>query len=83
MLVGTAVLTHVFVVAVPSPVPTPVAVNTTPTVLDAAPIDVKLVVPTVRIVYSVPTAKEPAVTVEAVLDVKTFPVVPAGITDVD
>ena len=37
--------------AVPVPAPTPVAVNTVPTVLAEAPIPVKLVVPTDKIVY--------------------------------
>ena len=38
----------------PVPVPTPVAVKVTPTVFEAAPIETKSVVPTLRIVYSVP-----------------------------
>ena len=36
--------------AVPDPEPAPVAVNCTPTVFEDAPIDVKLVVPTVQMV---------------------------------
>lgn len=52
-------------VAVPVPVPTPVAVNVTPTVFDAAPINVKSVVPIDAIVYLIPTVKLPAVTVDA------------------
>ena len=37
-------------VATPVPVPTPVAVNVVPTLLSAAPIEVKFVVPAVLIV---------------------------------
>ena len=44
----------------PVPEPTPVASKVTPTVLLVAPIAVKFVVPTVRIVYSSPTVKDPA-----------------------
>ena len=50
--------------AVPVPVPTPVAVNIVPTVLDAAPINVKLVVPTVNILYTLPITNNPAVSVK-------------------
>ncbi len=42
-------------IATPVPDPTPVAVNNTPTVLATAPISVKSVVPTVLIVYDLPT----------------------------
>ena len=53
-------------VAVPSPVPWPVAVNTMPTVFADAPINVKSVVPTETIVYSVSVTNAPAVTVARV-----------------
>ena len=46
--------------AVPVPVPTSVAVNTTPIVFDAAPINVKSVVPTVVIVYFLLVTKSSA-----------------------
>ena len=39
------------------PAPTPVAVNTVPGLLSAAPINVKSVVPVVRILYSIPIWK--------------------------
>ena len=51
----------------PVPVPGPVAVNTVPAVLLAAPINVKSVLPANPIVYSVPVTNEPAVTVVSVL----------------
>ena len=47
------------------PEPTPVAVNNTPTVLATAPIPVNDVVPTVLMVYCLPTTKEPAFTLYA------------------
>ena len=47
--------------AVPVPDPIPVAVNVIPTVLLAAPIRVKFVVPRLVITYEVPTTKDPAV----------------------
>ena len=50
-------------VAVPVPAPTPVATNESPTVLEWAPIRVKSVVPTTRIVYVVPEMKLPAATI--------------------
>ena len=46
--------------ATPVPVPAPVAVNTSPTVLDVAPIAVKSVVPTSEIEYGSPVTKVPA-----------------------
>jgi hypothetical protein len=46
--------------AVPDPVPALVAVNTTPTVLEEAPIKVKLVDPTATILYCCPVLNEPA-----------------------
>ena len=49
----------------PSPVPTPVAVNIVPILLSAAPINVKSVVPVDVILYSVPTTKLPAVLVNS------------------
>ena len=49
--------------AVPVPEPTPVAVNTSPTLLLAAPINVKSVVPTDTILYSLPMLNNPAVNV--------------------
>ena len=48
-------------IAIPVPEPTPVAVNNTPTVLATAPIPVNDVVPTLLIVYDLPTTNEPAV----------------------
>ena len=48
------------VLAVPVPVPTPVAVKVRPTVLEAAPISVKSVVPIALIEYAVPTTNDPA-----------------------
>ena len=47
--------------AVPSPEPIPVAVKVMPTVLLAAPIEMKFVVPMFVITYVVPTTKDPAV----------------------
>ena len=52
--------------AVPLPVPTSVAVNITPTELDAAPINIKSVDPTVIIWYVLPIKKFPAVIVALV-----------------
>ena len=59
-LSDVAVTTISATVATPVPLPAPVAVKTTPTVLLAAPTDVKLVFPTVLMVYSLPTTKLPA-----------------------
>ena len=42
------------------PAPTPVAINVSPDVFEFAPIAVKSVVPTVSILYSLPTTKLPA-----------------------
>ena len=47
--------------AVPEPDPAPVAVKFMPTVFAEAPIAVKLVVPTVNILYVCPETKSPAV----------------------
>ena len=46
--------------AVPVPEPAPVATNAVPTLLLAAPIATKLVVPTVAIMYVCPITKLPA-----------------------
>jgi hypothetical protein len=54
-------LPGVKVPAVHSSFPSEVAVNVVPTLLFAEPTFVKSVVPTVTILYSVPTTKEPAV----------------------
>ena len=50
--------------AVPEPAPTPVAVNIVPTLLFAAPISVKFVVPVTFILYLVPTINAPALILE-------------------
>ena len=49
--------------AFPVPAPTPVAIKTVPTTLFIAPIAVKLVDPTVAIMYELPVTKAPADTV--------------------
>jgi len=59
IVLAAAVLASISI-ATPVPDPTPVAVNNTPTVLATAPILVNDVVPTVLIVYCLPTTKEPA-----------------------
>ena len=46
--------------AVPDPEPTPVATNVVPTVFEAAPIAVKLVVPKLTILYSLSMTNDPA-----------------------
>ena len=51
--------------AVPLPVPAPVAVNNTPIVLATAPIRVKSVLPNVLIVYCFVATNAPAVTLYA------------------
>ena len=60
-MVCTGMLPPATIFAVPSPEPAPVAVNVIPTVLLAAPIRVKFVVPRLVITYEVPTTKDPAV----------------------
>ena len=47
--------------AVPVPKPTPVAVNVVPTLLSAAPINVKIVVPVETIIYVLAVTNAPAV----------------------
>ena len=64
--------------AVPVPTPTPVAVKVVPTLLFAAPISVKFVVPADIIVYTVPIINEPDVT-EAPAPISVKFVVPAHI----
>jgi hypothetical protein len=70
---------QVVILAVPDPTPTPVAVKIIPIVLADAPINVKSVDPSVRIEYSTPTTKLPAVTVEPAVDINELPNVP-GLT---
>ena len=54
---GTNVVSN----AVPLPLPTPVAVNTVPTLLSAAPMPVNVVLPADVMMYSRPITKPPAV----------------------
>jgi len=56
-----------FIVTVPVPVPAPVAVNDTPTAFELAPIKVKSVVPTVRIVTSAPEVRAVAAAVAVIV----------------